>query len=157
LILRTSRPLTAVNRLRIDCVSFAPYSSEINLIAANKNIARRQPYLGAINWPWSQFIISLDCRGSPSFTTTGALPRPSTIDRAIIMMNDCRFDTAEIGPVDPTLVGQRLLAQTTLRPKATHIPRQNVPQAEHGPTGLFGDETGGATHYLRQASGRSFR
>jgi hypothetical protein len=37
-------------------------------VVANKNIARRQPYLGAVNWPWSQFIISLDCRGSPSFT-----------------------------------------------------------------------------------------
>jgi hypothetical protein len=37
-------------------------------VVANKNIARRQPYLGAINWPWSQSIISLDCRGSPSFT-----------------------------------------------------------------------------------------
>jgi hypothetical protein len=33
-----------------------------------QKIARRQPYLGAINWPWSQSIISLDCRGSPSFT-----------------------------------------------------------------------------------------
>lgn len=33
-----------------------------------QNIARRQPYLGAVNWPWSQSIISLDCMGSPSFT-----------------------------------------------------------------------------------------
>jgi hypothetical protein len=30
--------LTAVNKLRIDCVSFAPYPSEINLIAANENV-----------------------------------------------------------------------------------------------------------------------
>ena len=35
---------------------------------ANKTVAWRLPYLGAINWPWSQSIISLDCRGSPSFT-----------------------------------------------------------------------------------------
>jgi hypothetical protein len=31
-------------------------------------IGTTQPYLGAINWPWSQSIISLDCKGSPSFT-----------------------------------------------------------------------------------------
>jgi hypothetical protein len=37
-------------------------------VVANKNVAWRQPYLGAINSPWSQSIISLDCRGSPSFT-----------------------------------------------------------------------------------------
>jgi hypothetical protein len=37
-------------------------------VVANKNIALRKPYLGATNWPWSQSIISLDCRGSPSFT-----------------------------------------------------------------------------------------
>jgi hypothetical protein len=38
------------------------------------------------------------------------------------------LDAAEIGAIDTALMGQRLLAQTTLRPKATHIPRQNVPQ-----------------------------
>src|SRR5258706_8690086 len=38
------------------------------------------------------------------------------------------LDPAEVGAVDPALMGQRLLAQTTLRPKAAHIPRQNVPQ-----------------------------
>jgi hypothetical protein len=43
-------------------------ATEINLIAANKKYSGKQLYLGAINWPWSQRIISLDCRGSPSFT-----------------------------------------------------------------------------------------
>src|ERR1700736_6439216 len=38
------------------------------------------------------------------------------------------LDPAEVGAVDAALMGQRLLAETTLRPKATHIPRQNVPQ-----------------------------
>jgi hypothetical protein len=38
------------------------------------------------------------------------------------------FDPAEISAIDAALVGQRLLAQTTLRSKATHILRQNVPQ-----------------------------
>jgi hypothetical protein len=28
----------------------------------------RRPYRGETNWPWSQFIIALDCMGSPSFT-----------------------------------------------------------------------------------------
>ena len=37
------------------------------------------------------------------------------------------FDPAEIGAVDAALVRQRFLAQATLRPKAAHIPRQNVP------------------------------
>jgi hypothetical protein len=34
-------------------------------------------------------------------TTTGALPTPSMIDRAIIMMNDCRFWGHASGPSSP--------------------------------------------------------
>lgn len=38
------------------------------------------------------------------------------------------LNTAKISAIDPGLVSQRLLAQTTLRPKATHVPRQDVPK-----------------------------
>jgi len=55
--------------------------------------------------------------------------RPRAI-RAILSIETLRFgpfNTAEIGAVDARLMGQRLLAETTLRSKATHIPGQNVP------------------------------
>src|ERR1700694_3558588 len=38
------------------------------------------------------------------------------------------LDPAEVGAVDAALMRQRLLAQTALRPKAAHIPRQHVPE-----------------------------
>jgi hypothetical protein len=38
------------------------------------------------------------------------------------------LDAAEIGAIDAALVRQRFLAQFTRGSKATHIPRQNVPQ-----------------------------
>src|SRR3982074_3546352 len=38
------------------------------------------------------------------------------------------LDAAEIGAIDTTLVRQRFLTEFTRRSKATHIPRQNVPQ-----------------------------
>jgi hypothetical protein len=37
------------------------------------------------------------------------------------------LDTAEISAIDPALVRKSFLAQFTLSPKPTHIPRQNVP------------------------------
>ena len=48
------------------------------------------------------------------------------------------LDPAQVRPIDTALMGQRLLGKTTLRPKATHIPCQNVPQRPfvslfHGP------------------------
>src|SRR4051812_3647173 len=38
------------------------------------------------------------------------------------------FDPAEVSAVDSALMGQPLLTKTTLRPQATHIPRQHVPK-----------------------------
>ena len=36
------------------------------------------------------------------------------------------LDPTQIGAVDPTFVGQRLLAQTALSAQATHVSRQHV-------------------------------
>jgi hypothetical protein len=58
------------------------------------------------------------------------------------------FDAAEIGAVDAALMGQRLLAQTTLRSKATHIPRQNIPQRPF--VSLFHGADFGALTLLRR-------
>jgi hypothetical protein len=45
--------------------------------------------------------------------------------QAVPIMTSLRpLDPAEVGAVDAALMGQRLLAQTTLRPNAAHIPRQ---------------------------------
>jgi hypothetical protein len=49
----------------------------------------------------------------------------NVVDRDIALRS---LDSAEVGAIDTALVGQRLLAQATFRPKAAHIPRQNVPQ-----------------------------
>src|SRR5450432_2659142 len=42
-------------------------------------------------------------------TTTGALPTPSTIDRAIIMLNDCRFWGHASGPSSPSKTLHRFI------------------------------------------------
>jgi hypothetical protein len=46
----------------------ALYITKLPKAEHDADVARRQPYLGATNWPWSQSIIALDRMGSPSFT-----------------------------------------------------------------------------------------
>jgi hypothetical protein len=61
----------------------------------------------------------------PGFDLKSASNARNVIDRDISFGPLYR---AEICAIDAALVGQRFLAQTTLRPEAAHIPRQNVPQ-----------------------------
>ena len=55
-------------------------------------------------------------------------PRPdptNVVDRDVALGP---LDGAEISPVDPALMGERLLAEATLGAKPTHVLRQNVSQ-----------------------------
>ena len=61
----------------------------------------------------------------PGFNFEPASNPRNVVDRDVALGP---LDATEIGAVDAALVGQRFLAQTTLRPEATHILRQNVPQ-----------------------------
>jgi hypothetical protein len=69
---------------------------------------------------------------------------------------------AQVSPIDTALMGQRLLGKTTLRSKATHIPRQNVPQrpfvslfhrADFGPLTLLRRPL---LSYIRTAAANAF-
>jgi hypothetical protein len=57
-------------------------------------------------------------------------PQPASNTRDVVDRDVALrpLDPAEVSTIDAALVGQRFLAQSTLRPKTAHIPRQNVPQ-----------------------------
>jgi hypothetical protein len=61
----------------------------------------------------------------PGFNFEPASNARNVVDRYIAFGP---LDAAEVCAVDAALVGQCLLTEATLRPKAAHIPRQNVSQ-----------------------------
>ena len=70
---------------------------------------------------WSFTVIQKNAR----FDFESASNARDVVDRDITFGP---LDPAEIGAIDAALVCQRFLAETTRCSKATHIPRQDVPQ-----------------------------
>ncbi|SRR5260221_1681403 len=103
----------------------APRTSPIetdSLCALSASWRRREKCL---NPPHRHLQFSAVIQENVGFNFKPASNARNVVDRDIAFGP---LDPAEIGAVDAALVGQRFLTETTSRSKATHIPRQNVPQ-----------------------------
>lgn len=67
--------------------------------------------------------VSVVFKQLPRFDTEAICNPRHVVDRHIPFGT---FDSAKIGPVQPTLMRKRLLAQTTHSPKPTHVLRQDI-------------------------------